>query len=219
MLRVRGVQGHIAYPEQVRNPIHLASPAIAELAATSWDRGNEHFPPTSFQCSNIHAGTGATNVVPGLLELVFNWRYSTESTRESLVTRLEELLHRHGLEYDLALTASGKPFLTRPGRLVEAVSESIAAETGANAVLSTTGGTSDGRFIAAICHELVEVGPTNATIHKVNERVAVDELEPLARIYRGVLERLLLPSSPTLLPHAGEGSTTFPLSHGERGKG
>jgi succinyl-diaminopimelate desuccinylase len=194
VLRVRGVQGHVAYPEQVRNPIHLASPAIAELAAMQWDRGNEHFPPTSFQCSNIHAGTGATNVVPGLLELVFNWRYSTESTRESLVARLEEVVRRHGLDYELALTASGKPFLTRPGRLVQAVSETIVAETGAQAALSTSGGTSDGRFIADICPELVEVGPVNATIHKLNERVAVADLEPLARIYRGIVERLLIPA-------------------------
>jgi succinyl-diaminopimelate desuccinylase len=223
-LRVRGVQGHVAYPEQVRNPIHLAAPAIAELAGMQWDRGNEHFPSTSFQCSNIHAGTGAANVVPGVLELVFNWRYSTESTRESLVTRLEEVLRRHGLDYELALTASGKPFLTRPGRLVEAMAATIVAETGAQATLSTSGGTSDGRFIADICAELVEVGPVNATIHKLNERVAVGDLEPLARIYRGVLERLLPPSSPTLpalhrCPSAGEGSTTFPLSRGERGKG
>ena len=192
VLRVRGVQGHVAYPEQVRNPIHLAAPAIAELAATEWDRGNEHFPPTSFQCSNIHAGTGAANVVPGVLELVFNWRYSTQSTREDLVARLEEVLRRHGLDYELALTASGKPFITRPGRLVQAVSDAIGAETGARPTLSTTGGTSDGRFIADICAELVEVGPINATIHKLNERVAVAELEPLARIYRGVLERLLV---------------------------
>jgi succinyl-diaminopimelate desuccinylase len=192
LLRVRGVQGHVAYPDQVRNPIHLAAPAIAELATIEWDRGNEHFPPTSFQCSNIHAGTGATNVVPGHLELVFNWRYSSQSTREALVARLEEVLRRHGLEYDLALTASGKPFLTRSGRLVQAVTETIGAETGVQASLSTSGGTSDGRFIADICAELVEVGPVNATIHKLNERVAVDDLEPLARIYRGVLERLLV---------------------------
>ena len=192
LLRVRGVQGHVAYPEQVRNPIHLAAPAIAELAGMQWDRGNEHFPPTSFQCSNIHAGTGAANVVPGVLELVFNWRYSTQSTRESLVARLEEVLRRLGLEYELTMTASGNPFLTRPGRLVEAMQAAIAAETGARSTLSTTGGTSDGRFIADICTELLEVGPVNATIHKVNERVAVADLEPLAGIYRGVLERLLV---------------------------
>ena len=190
-LGVRGIQGHVAYPEQVRNPIHAVAPAIAELAAMRWDGGNEHFPPTSFQCSNIHAGTGAANVVPGALELVFNWRYSTESTRESLVTRLDDVLRRHGVEYELVLTASGNPFLSGRGRLIDAVTHAIDAETGTQAALSTSGGTSDGRFIADICPELVEVGPVNATIHKLNERVAVDELEPLARIYRGVLERLL----------------------------
>jgi succinyl-diaminopimelate desuccinylase len=190
-LRVRGVQGHVAYPEQVRNPIHLAAPAIAELATTVWDRGNEHFPPTSFQCSNIHAGTGAANVVPGTLEVVFNWRYSTESTRENLVARLESVLKRHGLDYELALTASGKPFLTGRGALVDAAIDAIASTTGARATLSTTGGTSDGRFIADICPQLVEIGPVNATIHKLDERVAVDELEPLSRIFHGILQRLL----------------------------
>jgi succinyl-diaminopimelate desuccinylase len=190
-LRVRGVQGHVAYPEQVTNPIHLAAPAIAELAATHWDSGNEHFPPTSFQCSNIHAGTGAANVVPGTLELIFNWRYSTESSRENLVARLESVLRRHGLDYELALTASGKPFLTGHGRLVEAATEAIASTTGVRAALSTSGGTSDGRFIADICPQLVEIGPVNATIHKLDERVAVEELEPLSRIFRGILERLL----------------------------
>jgi succinyl-diaminopimelate desuccinylase len=141
-LRVRGLQGHVAYPEQGKNPIHLAAPAIAELAATNWDNGNEHFPPTSFQCSNIHAGTGAANVVPGLLELVFNWRYSTESTRENLVARLESVLKRHGLDYELVLTASGKPFLTGRGKLVDAATEAIASTTGVRAALSTSGGTS-----------------------------------------------------------------------------
>ena len=190
-LRVRGVQGHVAYPDQVRNPIHLAAPAIAELAAANWDDGNEHFPPTSFQCSNVHAGTGAANVVPGTLELVFNWRYSTQSTRESLVAGLERVLQRHGLDYELALTASGKPFLTGRGKLVDAAVAAIAETTGMRATLSTSGGTSDGRFIADICPQLVEIGPVNATIHKLNERVAVDELEPLSRIFRGILERLL----------------------------
>jgi succinyl-diaminopimelate desuccinylase len=191
-LTVRGVQGHVAYPEQVRNPIHLAAPAIAELAGISWDRGNAFFPPTSFQCSNVHAGTGAANVVPGTLELLFNWRYSTESSRESLVARMNDVLARHGLDYSLEFPASGKPFITAPGRLVEATRESIRHETRIEPVLSTTGGTSDGRFIADICSEIVEVGPVNATIHKLNERVAVADLEPLSRIYRGILERLLV---------------------------
>lgn len=189
--RIRGVQGHVAYPQFARNPIHLVAPAIAELAATTWDEGNAYFPPTSFQCSNIHAGTGATNVIPGLLELQFNWRYSTESSRESLVERLEAILVRHGLEYELEFLPAGKPYLTPRGRLVDVVCESIAAEAGIVPVLSCTGGTSDGRFVADICPEIVELGPVNATIHKVNERVAVADLEPLARIHRGVLERLL----------------------------
>jgi succinyl-diaminopimelate desuccinylase len=190
-LRVRGIQGHIAYPQLARNPIHLAVPAIAELAATQWDDGNVFFPPTAFQCSNIHAGTGATNVIPGELELQFNWRYSTESTRESLVARLEDVLRRHGLDYDLGFPSSGKPFLTPPGRLVDVVQQAVRAEAGVVPALSCTGGTSDGRFIADICAELVELGPVNATIHKVDERVAVADLEPLAHIHRRILERLL----------------------------
>ena len=191
-LTVRGVQGHVAYPEQVRNPIHLAAPAIAELASIEWDRGNAYFPPTSFQCSNVHAGTGAFNVVPGELELVFNWRHSTESDRASLIARTEETLRRHGLDFGLETVAQGKPFVTPAGRLVAAATESIRRETGREPALSTSGGTSDGRFIADICREIVELGPVNATIHKLNERVAVADLEPLSRIYRGVLERLLI---------------------------
>jgi succinyl-diaminopimelate desuccinylase len=190
-LVVRGVQGHVAYPDQVRNPIHLAAPAIAELAGVEWDRGNAFFPPTSFQCSNVHAGTGAANVVPGTLELLFNWRYSTESSRESLTARTHEVLRRHRLDYTLEFPASGKPFITPPGRLVDAARAAIRHEAGIEPALSTTGGTSDGRFIADICSEIVELGPVNATIHKLDERVAVADLEPLSRIYRGILERLL----------------------------
>ncbi|HVF64324.1 MAG TPA: succinyl-diaminopimelate desuccinylase [Casimicrobiaceae bacterium] len=190
-LVIRGVQGHVAYPEQVRNPIHLAAPVIAELARVEWDRGNDNFPPTTFQCSNIHAGTGAANVVPGSLEVVFNWRYSTESTRESLVARLEAVLKKHSLDYDATITAFGMPFLTRHGKLVDAARAAIAEHAGAEPALSTTGGTSDGRFIRAICPEIVEIGPVNATIHKLNERVAVRDLEPLSRIYREILDRLL----------------------------
>jgi succinyl-diaminopimelate desuccinylase len=192
VLRVRGIQGHVAYPEQVRNPIHLAAPAIAELAAMHWDDGNEYFPPTTFQCSNVHAGTGATNVVPGMLELSFNWRYSTASTRESLVARLETVLRRHGLEYELEFPSSGKPYLTPRGRLVEVVSAAIATECGCEPMLSCTGGTSDGRFIADICGEVVELGPVNATIHQINERVAVADVDRLAALYRRVLEALLV---------------------------
>ena len=191
VLTVHGVQGHVAYPHLARNPIHLIAPAIEELAAIRWDEGNAYFPPTTFQCSNIHAGTGANNVIPGTLELKFNWRYSTESTRESLIARFEAVLKRHGIDYALAFLPEGKPFLTPRGRLVEVAMASIGAATGVVPELSCTGGTSDGRFIKDVCREIVELGPINATIHKVDERVAIDELETLSAIYRGMLERLL----------------------------
>jgi succinyl-diaminopimelate desuccinylase len=190
-LRVRGVQGHVAYPQLARNPIHLAAPAIAELAALTWDQGNEHFPPTTWQVSNIHAGTGATNVIPGALELLFNFRYATVSSRQSLVERMEAVLRRHGLDYELEWTGAGEPYLTAPGRLLSALAATIAENCGIKPELSCTGGTSDGRFIASICPEVVEFGPVNATIHKVDERIAVADLEPLAGVYRGILERLL----------------------------
>jgi succinyl-diaminopimelate desuccinylase len=193
-LRVRGVQGHVAYPQLARNPIHLAAPAIAELAAMSWDDGNEHFPPTTWQVSNLHAGTGATNVIPGSLELLFNFRYATASTRESLLERLEAVLRRHGLDYELERTGSGDPYLTPRGRLLAAVRDAIGEVCGIEPEISCTGGTSDGRFIASICREVIELGPVNATIHKIDERIAVADLEPLAAIYRGILERLLLQS-------------------------
>jgi succinyl-diaminopimelate desuccinylase len=193
-LVVKGVQGHVAYPQLARNPIHLAAPALAELAATKWDDGNAHFPPTSFQCSNIHAGTGATNVIPGTLEVLFNFRHSTASTRESLAQRLAAVLRRHGLDYDLAWTAHGDPFLTPSARLVGIAREVIRDTCGIEPALSCDGGTSDGRFIARICPEIVEIGPVNETIHKLNERVAVADLETLASIYRCVLERLLTQS-------------------------
>lgn len=193
VLTVRGVQGHVAYPHRARNPIHEVAPAIAELAAIEWDRGNAYFPPTTFQCSNLHAGTGAMNVIPGTLELAFNWRYSTESTRESLITRLREVLDRRGLDYAVRFLPDGKPFLTPRGRLVEVVSEAVRESTGVTPELSCTGGTSDGRFIASIARELVELGPVGATIHQVDERVAIDDLERLSAIYRAVLERLLVP--------------------------
>jgi len=194
-LTVRGVQGHVAYPHQAVNPIHKAAPAIAELAALSWDEGNESFPPTSWQASNIHAGTGATNVIPGSLELAFNFRYSTASTRESLAARLEAVLRRHGLDYDLAWTASGPPYLTPRARLIAAASDAVREVCGVTPEISCSGGTSDGRFICQICPEVVELGPVNATIHKLNERIAVADLEPLAGLYRGILERLLLATS------------------------
>jgi succinyl-diaminopimelate desuccinylase len=190
-LVVKGVQGHVAYPEQVRNPVHLAAPALAVLAGTIWDEGNEYFPPTSFQISNAHAGTGATNVVPGTFEILFNFRFSTASTPEELKARVEKILDYHTLDYDIEWTLGGRPFLTRPGRLVTALKESIKAHADVAAELSTTGGTSDGRFIADICPEVVEFGPINATIHKVDERIALSDLEPLAHIYQGVMKRLL----------------------------
>jgi succinyl-diaminopimelate desuccinylase len=190
-LTVRGVQGHIAYPHLALNPIHLAAPAIADLASTQWDEGNEYFPPTTWQASNIHAGTGATNVIPGTLELLFNFRHATTSSRESLQQRFEEILRKHGLDYDIKWTGWGSPFVTARGHLVETVAAAIEATCGIATELSCTGGTSDGRFIADICREVVEVGPVNATIHKLNERVAVADLEPLTLLYRDVLERLL----------------------------
>lgn len=192
-LVVRGVQGHIAYPHLARNPIHLAAPAIAELAAVRWDEGNEYFPPTTWQVSNIQAGTGANNVIPGTLELAFNFRYATASTRESLGERLEAVLRKHGLDYELRWTGWGRPYITPRGRLVEVVSDVIREICSIRPELSCSGGTSDGRFIADICREVVELGPVNASIHKLNERVAVDDLEPLACLYRGILERLLKP--------------------------
>jgi succinyl-diaminopimelate desuccinylase len=194
-LTVRGVQGHIAYPHLARNPIHNLAPVLAELAATHWDDGSEYFPPTTWQCSNIHAGTGATNVIPGTLELMFNFRYATASTRESLQERFEAILQRHRLDYTLAWTGWGKPFLTPRGRLVDVAAASVREVTGTTAAISCTGGTSDGRFIADICPEVVELGPVNATIHKLDECVRVADLGALSAIYRRILERLLLPAA------------------------
>ena len=191
-LRVRGVQGHVAYPHLAKKPIHRVAPAIGELAAMKWDDGNEYFPPTTWQVSNIRAGTGAINVIPGSLDLMFNFRYATASTRESLRERFEAVLRRHGLDYELEWTGSGDPYLTPRGKLVATVAEAIGETCGVTPEVSCTGGTSDGRFIAAICPEVVELGPVNATIHKVDERVAIADLEPLAAVYRGILERLLL---------------------------
>jgi succinyl-diaminopimelate desuccinylase len=190
-LSIKGVQGHVAYPHLVRNPVHLAAPALAELAATTWDAGNEYFPPTSFQISNAHAGTGAGNVVPGSFEIMFNFRFATASTVESLQSRVHALLDRHGLEYDIRWTLGAKPFLTPRGALCEALTEAVAAEIGIAAELSTTGGTSDGRFIADICAQLVEFGPVNASIHKIDECIAVADLEPRARIYEHTFDRLM----------------------------
>lgn len=189
-LTVYGIQGHIAYPHLARNPIHLAAPALAELAQIQWDNGNEFFPPTSWQISNIHAGTGASNVIPGNIRIDFNFRFSTESTPASLKDRLVAVLEKHHLDYELKWTLSGMPFLTPVGSLVNAIQESIQAHTGITAELSTSGGTSDGRFIAAICPQVVEFGPVNESIHKVNEHITVADLEPLKNIYLDVLKRL-----------------------------
>ena len=189
-LTVKGIQGHIAYPQLARNPIHQAAPALAELVAMEWDRGNAFFPPTSWQISNIHGGTGASNVIPGQVVIDFNFRFCTESTPEGLQQRVKAVLDRHGLDYDLAWTVGGLPFLTTPGDLVDAVQAAILAETGLTTELSTTGGTSDGRFIAAICPQTIECGPPNATIHKIDEHLAVADIEPLKNIYRRTLERL-----------------------------
>ncbi|MDX9842166.1 MAG: succinyl-diaminopimelate desuccinylase [Aquabacterium sp.] len=190
-LRIQGIQGHIAYPHLARNPIHQAAPALAELASIVWDQGNDHFPPTSWQMSNIHAGTGANNVIPGELAIDFNFRFSTESTPEGLQTRLEDVLRQHSLEFHIDWTLGGRPFLTRRGPLVDAMAAAIKDVTGLDTELSTTGGTSDGRFIAQICPQVVEFGPVNASIHKIDEHVAVADIEPLKNIYRQTLERLL----------------------------
>jgi succinyl-diaminopimelate desuccinylase len=190
-LTVRGVQAHIAYPQLARNPIHLVAPALAELAAMQWDRGNQHFQPTSWQASNIHAGTGAGNVIPGALTLDFNFRFSTESTEASLRQRFEGVLKKHGLDYAIDWVLGGKPFVTQRGRLVDVVSDAIRKHTGRTPELSTTGGTSDARFIAEICPEIVEFGPVNASIHKLNEHIELAALEKLPLIYLDTLRALL----------------------------
>jgi succinyl-diaminopimelate desuccinylase len=193
-LTVKGIQGHIAYPHLARNPIHQAAPALAALAAEVWDTGNDFFPPTSWQVSNIHGGTGASNVIPGTVVIDFNFRFSTESTPEDLQQRVAAILAAHQLQpgdgYGLDWNLSGLPFLTPPGTLVDAVREAIRSETGIDTQLSTTGGTSDGRFIAQICPQVIELGPPNATIHKIDECVAVADIEPLKNIYRRVLDNL-----------------------------
>ena len=190
-LTVRGVQGHVAYPEQVKNPIHLLAPALAEIAATKWDDGNEFFPPTSFQVSNLTSGTGAENVVPGSALLLCNFRFSTASTESSLKERFEAVLRKHGLDYSVTWTLGGKPFLSRAGKLTEAVKISVQANTGCTPRLSTGGGTSDGRFIIDICPEIVELGPINASIHKLNEHIELAAFEKLPRIYLDILRSLL----------------------------
>jgi succinyl-diaminopimelate desuccinylase len=190
-LIVKGVQGHIAYPHLAKNPIHLLAPALAELVAEHWDDGNEYFPPTTWQVSNLHSGTGATNVIAGHADLMFNFRFSTASTVEGLQGRVRAILDKHALEYDLDWAVSGLPFLTPRGTLSNALEQAILDETGVRTELSTTGGTSDGRFIARICEQVVEFGPPNGSIHKIDEHVEVAFIEPLKNIYRRVLETLL----------------------------
>ena len=190
-LTVRGVQGHVAYPDKVRNPIHLVAPALAELAATRWDEGNAEFPPTSLQMSNIHAGTGALNVVPGVLEVKFNFRFCTASTAQSLRERCEAILRKHGLDFHVHWDLSGEPFLTKAGKLRAAVENAVKATCGIAPRADTGGGTSDARFIAPLGAEVVELGPVNASIHKIDEHVALDELEKLPLLYSAVLGQLL----------------------------
>jgi succinyl-diaminopimelate desuccinylase len=190
-LVVRGIQGHVAYPHLVKNPVHLLAPALAELARTQWDKGNESFPPTSFQVSNIHAGTGAANVVPGSVEVDFNFRFSTESSDASLKVRVHAILKKHALEYGITWTLGAKPFLSKRGTLAQTVMAAGKKHTGRSAELSTTGGTSDARFIIDICPEVIELGPVNASIHKLNEHIALAELEKLPAIYLDTLRALL----------------------------
>ncbi|HEX5121924.1 MAG TPA: succinyl-diaminopimelate desuccinylase, partial [Rhodanobacteraceae bacterium] len=190
-LHVRGVQGHVAYPDRAKNPIHALAPALAELAATRWDEGNDAFPPTSFQVSNLNAGTGADNVIPGSLDAVFNFRFGTASSAASLRERVERILKDSGVDATIDWWLSGEPFLTREGRLREAVVAAIGAHCGIVPEASTGGGTSDGRFIAPLGAEVVELGPVNASIHKIDESVALDELERLPHLYRAIAERLV----------------------------
>jgi len=192
VLTVKGVQGHVAYPHLAKNPVHAVAAAIAELAQTKWDNGNEYFPPTTWQISNFNAGTGANNVIPGAAHIKFNFRFSTASTLESLQTRVVGILDKHGVPYDLDWSYDGRPFITKRGDLVDAISGAIKTVTGVDTALSTSGGTSDGRFIADICPQVVEFGPTNATIHKINECIRVDELEKLPHIYLQTLKNLLI---------------------------
>lgn len=194
-MTVKGIQGHIAYPHLAKNPVHMIAPAIAELATTEWDQGNEFFPPTTWQISNIHGGTGAGNVIPGSVEVMFNFRFATASTPESLKKTLQDILAKHGMnagsDYDITWTLGAKPFVTGRGSLVEAAVAAIHAETGIDAELSTTGGTSDARFIAEICPQIIEFGPLNTTSHKIDEHVAVANLPQLTAIYQRILESLL----------------------------
>ncbi len=195
-LRVKGIQGHVAYPHLAKNPVHQALPALARLVAEEWDQGNAHFPPTTFQISNIHAGTGASNVIPGNLEVLCNFRFSTETTHQELEQRVQTILDEHGLDYEIEWTLSGPPFLTATGQLLDAAQQAIKDILGYATQLSTSGGTSDGRFIAPTGAQVLELGPLNATIHKVNECVSVNDLDNLSRVYERLLELLLVTNPP-----------------------
>ena len=190
-LKVKGVQGHIAYPELIKNPIHDVAPVIDELVQTIWDEGNEYFPKTSWQISNINAGTGATNVVPGFVEILFNFRYSSENTADMLKSQFEKILNKHRLDYDIDWEHSGEPYLTETGILVSSLSDAINQVSGIKPIVSTTGGTSDGRFISKICDQVVEFGPINKSIHKINENVNVDDIETLKDIYKLTISKIL----------------------------
>ena len=190
-LKVKGIQGHIAYPELIKNPIHTVAPVIDELVNTIWDEGNEYFPKTSWQISNINGGTGATNVVPGFVEILFNFRYSSESTSDILMENVEKILNKHQLDYDIDWQHSGEPYLTETGSLVNALSDAVKEITGINPTISTSGGTSDGRFIAKICDQVVEFGPINESIHKINENVNIDDIETLKNIYKLAILKIL----------------------------
>jgi succinyl-diaminopimelate desuccinylase len=190
-LTVKGIQGHVAYPDRAANPIHLVAPALTELVSSKWDEGNEYFQPTSFQISNIHSGTGADNVIPGTVEILFNFRFSPELTPQQLQSKVEDILRSHKLDFDLKWRVSGKPFLTQRGRLTDEINDAVKQFTGLQPELSTSGGTSDGRFIAPLGADVVELGPVNATIHKVNECVSADDLDVLSKIYERVIERIL----------------------------
>ena len=190
-LKVKGIQGHIAYPELIKNPIHTVAPVIDELVKTIWDEGNEYFPKTSWQISNINGGTGATNVVPGFVEILFNFRYSSESTSDILMENVEKILDKHQLDYDIDWQHSGEPYLTETGSLVNALSDAVKEITGNEPTISTTGGTSDGRFIAKICDQVVEFGPINESIHKINENVNIDDIETLKNIYKLAILKIL----------------------------
>jgi succinyl-diaminopimelate desuccinylase len=190
-LTVVGIQGHVAYPHLARNPVHQVAPALTELAAELWDNGNEFFPPTTFQVSNIRAGTGALNVVPGSCEIDFNLRFASASNAEALMQRIDAILRKHALEFSVQWTVGAQPFLTPPGDLSTSITRAIVEVTGREPDLSTTGGTSDGRFISTFCPQVIEFGPPNASIHKIDEHIAVADLEPLKNVYRRTLELLL----------------------------